>query len=113
MTKPTAHVDGIWDDWNTAVNMTASEIGNWLETDDSQSVGDKNGDAESVGHHSGRRIVEILGKKKSELTDSDVEWMHKVVGYIHRHRAQGPSSDVEHSRRRYSLMNWGNDPLKS
>ena len=38
--------------------------------------------------------------------------MHKVVGYVHRHGAQGPDGDVEHSRWRYSLMNWGNDPLK-
>ncbi len=35
---------------------------------------------ESVGHHSGRRIVDILGKNMTDLTDNDVEWMHKVVG---------------------------------
>ena len=116
MAKQTAGVDGVWDDWNEAVNMTASEMEKWLGTDESRSVGDKSGGGESVGHHSGRRIVEILGKKKSELTDSDVEWMHKVVGYVHRHRAQQPQSgggsDIEHSRWWYSLMNWGNDPLK-
>ena len=38
--------------------------------------------------------------------------MGKVVGYIRRHCAQGPGSDVEHSRWSYSLMNWGHDPLK-
>ena len=39
--------------------------------------------------------------------------MHKVVGYIRRHLAQGgPAEDVEHSRWRYSLMNWGHDPQK-
>ena len=39
--------------------------------------------------------------------------MHKVVGYIHRHMAQGgPADDKEHSRWRFSLMNWGHDPLK-
>jgi len=105
-------VDDIWDDWQQAVNMTAVELEKWLDTDESKSVGDKKGGGESVGHHSGRRIIEILGKKKAELTDSDAEWMRKVVGYVHRHRAQGPAADVEHSRWRYSLMNWGNDPLK-
>ena len=25
---------------------------------------------------------------------------------------RGPKDDVEHSRWRYSLMNWGHDPLK-
>ena len=40
--------------------------------------------------------------------------MVKVVGYVHRHLAQGPQNkaDVPESRWRYSLMNWGHDPLK-
>jgi len=38
--------------------------------------------------------------------------MRKVTGYVHRHMAQRPSGDVEHTRWRYSLMNWGHDPLK-
>ncbi len=105
-------IEDVWDDWNDAVNMTRKELEAWLETDESKAVGDKSDGAESTGHASGRRIVEILGKKKADLDDADVEWMRKVVGYVHRHRAQGPSSDVEQSRWRYSLMNWGNDPLK-
>jgi hypothetical protein len=37
-----------------------------------------------------------------------------VTGYVHRHMAQGPEhkADVEDSNWRYSLMNWGHDPLK-
>ena len=105
-------LDDVWDDWRDAVNMTRGELEKWLATDESRSVGDKSDGGESTGHASGRRIVEILGKKKAELDEDDVAWMRKVVGYVHRHRAQGPSSDVEHSRWRYSLMNWGNDPLK-
>jgi hypothetical protein len=65
-----------------------------------------------VGHRSGRRIVEILQKKKGERTDSDQEHMRKVVGYVHRHLAQRPDGDVTETRWRYSLMNWGHDPLK-
>lgn len=105
-------LDEVWDDWNDAVNMTASELEKWLDTDQSKEVGDKSDGEESTGHKSGRRIVDILRAKKGDLTDDDVSWMRKVIGYVHRHRAQGPSHDVEHSRWRYSLMNWGNDPLK-
>jgi hypothetical protein len=107
-----AELDDVWDDWRGAVNMTASEIERWLKTDESREVGQKDAGGESAGHRSGRRIVSILGTKKSDLTASDVEWMQKVIGYVHRHRAQGPDGDIEHSRWRYSLMNWGNDPLK-
>jgi hypothetical protein len=106
-------LDDIWDDWRAAVNMTPKELEEWLATDDSKSVGDTGGDGESTGHASGRRIVEILRTKKADLTDDDVAHMHKVVGYVHRHAAQGgPEHDKEHSKWRYSLMNWGNDPLK-
>ncbi len=39
--------------------------------------------------------------------------MRDVVGYVHRYQAQKPENeDIEDSRWRYSLMNWGHDPLK-
>jgi hypothetical protein len=95
-----------------AVNMTASELADWLETPQSLAVGFKrDGSSESVGHASGRRIVSILGKKPHELTGDDLAHMRKVVGYVHRHRAQRPEN-IYTSRWRYSLMNWGHDPIK-
>ena len=100
-------------DFKDAVNMTAGEISKWLETDESKKVGYKENDkGESVGHHSGRRIVEILNKKQSEYTDADIKHMQKVVGYVHRHMAQKPDGDIEDTNWRYSLMNWGHDPKK-
>jgi hypothetical protein len=44
---------------------------------------------ESKGHESGRRILEIKRKKKTDYTD-DVEHMKRVNGYIKRHLRQGP-----------------------
>jgi len=97
--------------FDAAVNMTARQLADWLETEESQSVGQSDG-GESVGHRSGRRLVEILERKKPERTDADRDHMHQVVGYIHRHLAQRPDGDVSETRWRYSLMNWGHDPLK-
>ncbi|SEQ67924.1 Protein of unknown function [Lentzea xinjiangensis] len=97
-------------DFGAAVNMTAAELERWLGSDESEEVGDKKS-GESTGHASGRRIVELLRTKRDDLTDSDYEHMRKVVGYVHRHLAQRPGGDVEDSRWRYSLMNWGHDPL--
>jgi hypothetical protein len=105
--------DRIAKDFQAAVNMTPAELEKWLETEESQSVGwTREGEGESVGHHSGRRIVEIKRSKKAQLTDDDYAHMRKVVGYIHRHMAQRPGGDIKNSRWRYSLMNWGHDPLK-
>lgn len=99
-----------YQDFSRLVNVTASELEDWLETDESKSVGDADG-RESTGHRSGRRIVKILGKNKGDLDDSDYEHMSKVTGYIKRHAAQRPDGDVEQTPWRYSLMNWGHDPL--
>lgn len=105
--------DQIAKDFQEAVNMTPAELERWLENEESQSVGwTKEGEGESVGHHSGRRIVEIKRKKKADLTQDDYAHMRKVIGYIHRHMAQRPGGDIKNSRWRYSLMNWGHDPLK-
>lgn len=102
-------------EFRRAVNMTAAELSQWLETDTSKDVGWKGSDGklnESVGHASGRRIVALLRKDPSELTAADYAHMRKVSGYIRRHLAQEPANIVT-SRWRYSLMNWGRDPLKA
>lgn len=105
-------VADVWDDWQQAVNMSPSRLEQWLDSDESKSVGQKDGGGEATGHKSGRRIVEILRTKKADLNDDDVDHMRKVVGYVHRHLAQRPSGDVEDTPWRYSLMNWGHDPLQ-
>jgi hypothetical protein len=95
-----------------AVNMSSKELEEWLENEESKEVGQKDGGSESKGHESGRKIVEILGKNNSDYTEEDIEHMRRVVSYVHRHQAQRPKGNVEGSNWRYSLMNWGHDPLK-
>ena len=100
------------DEFEGSVNMTRKELEDWLQTDESQSVGQSDGGGESKGHESGRRIVGILEKNKSDYTDDVVDHMRRMVSYVHRHQAQKPQGDVEDSTWRYSLLNWGHDPLK-
>jgi hypothetical protein len=104
----------IRDEFDEVVNMDPGELEKWLETDESQSVGQSSGDSdESTGHYMGRRIVEIRKKEADDLDDDDLAAMKKVHGYVARHLEQKPSKeDVETSKWRYSLMNWGHDPLK-
>ena len=100
-------------DFTQAVNMAPQALSQWLDSDESKAVGQKDGKSESVGHQMGRTIVALTGKKKSDLDERDVADMKKVVGYVHRHLAQQPGKeDIKTSRWRYSLMNWGHDPLK-
>lgn len=104
--------DQIWDEWRDLVNMAPKELEDWLETEESKSVGDSD-EGESTGHKSGRRIVKIKRANKDDLTEDQWDHMAKVVGYIKRHLSQGgPDDGVEDSAWRYSLMNWGHDPMK-
>lgn len=105
--------DSTLQEFQEAVNMTSKELDRWLKTEDSKSVGlkEREGD-ESTGHESGRYIVELLNKKGESYSEDDYKQMRRVVSYVRRHSAQRPSGDVEHSRWRYSLKNWGHDPLK-
>jgi len=100
-------------DFKEAVNMTAQQISDWLDTEESKRVGWKGGDAsESVGHRSGKSIVKILGKKSQDFTPQNLKHIAKVSGYIKRHLAQRPVGDISKTNWRYSLMNWGHDPMR-
>lgn len=98
-------------DFREAVNMAPAELEEWLATDESKAVGDRD-DGESTGHAMGRRIVRMKRETVDALSDDDHAAMRKVVGYVNRHTAQRPKGDVEETPWRYSLMNWGHDPLK-
>ncbi len=103
-------------EFRKAANIPPARLEKWLDGDDSKRVGwkgeDGDGAGESVGHRSGKRIVAIKRKKKAELTADDYAHMKKVVGYVARHAKQRPKGDVRDTDWRYSLMNWGHDPLK-
>ena len=107
--------EATYNEFKEVVNMTATALEKHLKGDDSQSVGQKKDGGEATGHQEGRRIVEMLNKRKSDLSDDDYGHMRKVVGYVHRHLKQGGPKDgdaVKDSPWRLSLMNWGHDPLK-
>lgn len=96
--------------FSVAVNMTAGELAAWLKTPESRKVGfRRRGDRQSVGHRSGYRILGLL--RNGPTTEADYRHMRKVVSYVARHTAQRPAGDVSRTPWRYSLMNWGHDPL--
>lgn len=100
-------------EFDRLANLTPAELAAWLETPQSRKVGMvRRGEAESVGRQSARRILAIRAKAADDLTDADYDHMKKVVGYCRRHLAQRPVGDVTDTRWRWSLMNWGHDPLR-
>ncbi|MCC9642001.1 DUF3140 domain-containing protein [Rhodopirellula sp. JC740] len=103
----------VYQEFYDLVNMQPKEIEDWLDTDEAKSVGQtKDGEDESVGYQSGKKIIEIKRTNKDELSDDQIDHMRKVCGYIKRHKAQRPDGDVEDTDWCFSLKNWGHDPTK-
>jgi hypothetical protein len=98
--------------FRAVVNLTATELEAWLRSEPSWRVGQRRGTEESIGHGSGRRIVELLRTEEADLGDADIAHMRRVIGFVARHAAQRPRGDISRTRWRSSLMNWGHDPLK-
>lgn len=108
----TTDAKSVVEEFKQSVNMTARELNTWLQTEESKAVGQKESGHESIGHQSGKHIVELLSKSQADYDEGDLSQMKRVISYVHRHLAQHPSGDIEQTRWRYSLMNWGHDPLK-
>ncbi len=100
-------------EFGEAVNMSAGELEKWLGTEDSRV---RRGEGRWLGvdrprvREAHRRTART---EQEDLADDDYAHMRTVHGYVKRHLAQEPAKeDVGTSRWRYSLMNWGHDPLK-
>lgn len=113
-------------EFNEYVNMTASELEKWLESDESSEAGWRKdgGDGKSVGQDSGEKIIEILKsnpkKDPEKYSEDQIQHMRKVAAYCKRHLAQEADSleskDPEEAKKTksyISLKNWGHDPLKA
>ena len=95
------------------VNMSPAELAAWLERPESRRVGMvRRSETESVGRQSARKILQILATEPGDLSEGQHAHMKKVIGFHRRHLAQRPAGDVTNTRWRWSLMNWGHDPLK-
>ncbi|GAA0872134.1 DUF3140 domain-containing protein [Gangjinia marincola] len=104
----------IWKEFQEKQNMTASELGNWLETKESKNAGKEMDNGETIGHRAGRAILSIKEKDKEDLTSANWDRINDAVGYYHQnlHPSQKPSNNIEHSNWYYALKNWGHDALK-
>ncbi|KZT50131.1 hypothetical protein CALCODRAFT_216518 [Calocera cornea HHB12733] len=106
--------------------MSAEELEEWLKTESSTGAGWQGGSesGETIGHESGRTIVDILkrnpSKDANKYTEDDIAHMRKVVSYCKRHLAQEEKlkdskspEELEQTKSTRSLKNWGHDPLKT
>ena len=102
--------DEMWDEFHLVVNMTSRELNDWNRTRQASEEAEPFPD--QAGTSLGHRVAAILAKRRTDLTDEDVDAMTKVVDVVRRERRDDlePTAGDDHWRRR--LMSIGHDPLK-
>ncbi|WP_329415522.1 DUF3140 domain-containing protein [Streptomyces sp. NBC_00704] len=103
-------MDALWEDFHRAVNMTSQELAAWLRVRDA----DENAEPlpEQAGSPTGQHVLAILQKRRTDLTDDDVEVMYRVVDAVAEQADSGNEPEADETRRRHRLMTIGHDPLR-
>jgi Protein of unknown function (DUF3140) len=101
----------LWEEFHRVVNMTSDELRAWLLTQASgEDALPPDPDVRLPGL--GRRVVEVLRKRKVDLTADDTAAMHDVVDYVEDQLASPPTTGAANEQWRRSLMTVGHDPLR-
>ena len=107
------HVDvdpALWEEFHRVVNMTSAELLDWLRTrsahEDTEELPDH------AGTQTGQRVLEILKKRRVDLTDDDERVMRKVIDRVRAERGDEPEPTAGQRNWRHRLMTIGHDPLK-
>lgn len=104
-------LDALWEDFHRAVNMTSQELAAWLRVADADESTEPL--PEHAGEPTGQHVLAILQKRRTDLTDADLEVMYEVVDTVAAEAGTGHEPEAEESRRRRRLMTLGHDPLKA
>lgn len=99
----------LWEEFHTAVNMPSPGLRAWLgvaPTEPDQYLWEPDVDPRELG----RRVLEVLEKRRVDLTRADVATIRQAVDLITGWLAS--PRDVSDGRWRRTLMCLGHDPLQ-
>ncbi|MCI3270514.1 DUF3140 domain-containing protein [Streptomyces cylindrosporus] len=103
-------LDALWEDFHRVVNMTSQELAAWLRVSDADETTEPL--PEHAGTPTGQHVLAILQKRRTDLTDEDIEVMYEVVDEVTAQTDVENEPEAEETRRRHRLMTVGHDPLK-
>lgn len=102
--------DELWEEFHRVVNMTSRELAEWLRTrsatPEDESLPDQ------AGNPTGRQVLHILSKRRTDLDSADLQVMRKVVEAVHAQRRDDLEPTAGDASWRHDLMSLGHDPLK-
>lgn len=102
--------DDLWQEFHTVVNMTSRELSDWLVAEVGADGGEPDPDLPEFAV--GNAVLAILGKRRTDLTDDDIETMTTVVDQVRTLRGEELEPEAYDEDVRRLLMSFGHDPLK-
>lgn len=108
--------------WRELVNMSASSIQNFLDSQDGKKAGlsrkqastaGSSGNKITSGRDSARAIIRMKNKKVEDWTSNDWKWARKQISFISRMKnSKGPLKDENGNptRKLLALKVWGHNP---
>jgi hypothetical protein len=103
--------DELWNEFHRVVNMSSRELGEWLRTNSADP--DAEALPDQAGTPTGQRVLAILGKRRTDLTDDDTRVMRSVVDRVYAERREDLEPVQGQANWRHRLMSLGHDPLKA
>ncbi|MDH6588666.1 hypothetical protein M2161_007772 [Streptomyces sp. SAI-133] len=103
-------LDALWEDFHRAVNMTSQELATWLRVSDADESAEPL--PEHAGEPTGQHVLAILQKRRTDLTDDDIDVMYEVVDTVAAEADVKKEPEAEETLRRHRLMSVGHDPLR-
>lgn len=105
--------DDLWQEFHTVVNMTSRELSDWLRTEATGEDGELlEPDSTLPEFEVGEQVLHILAKRRTDLTDDDVDTMSVVVEQVRTLRGEELEPEAYDDDLRHLLMSFGHDPLK-
>lgn len=115
MAHTNPEVNSVWVEFHELVNMPSPALRDWLAASE-EVIGQvapgvprevPDGDLPSLGW----RVVDILSRRKSDLTTDDASVMREVMEIIQDRLDNPPPNGVDDDKWRQELMLLGHDPL--
>jgi hypothetical protein len=103
-------LDALWEDFHRVVNMTSAELSAWLRVRDAEERTEPL--PEQAGSETGRQVLALLQKRRTDLTDDDLRVMREVVETVTERADLENEPVAEDADLRHQLMTIGHDPLK-
>jgi len=104
-------VEVAWYSFQEVINMTSEELRAWLLSEASDDAA-MPGEPDLALPELGKRVVELLRKRKVDLTERDADVMEQVVDFVFTQEAEGPAHTETDEEWRRSLMTVGHDPTR-